>query len=448
MVPRNGLVVLALLSVALAGCTGTPGGQGTTEGLPPAESTATPTASEPVSSTPTPVSTTPTASDSVPGTTTAESTTPTPTPTETPPDSNPDEARVEVEGKSLPVDADTVLRRVETLTGTSIEAPTVEVRTGRLPIPNPVEGETVPEVFGLDGWDPGNGTSGRAIPSVGMVEIYPQNGTEAEIEHVLAHEFVHIVQFQSDIDAESLALQANSTDGQQAYAAMVEGSAVYVSDRYIDRYLNTSRTQFDIMADAYRQAPPGERFFRSRYLFGARYLRATLDSPRNLSGAFRKAPLETETLIHNRSDGPQPPLDVSFDGQDDRGDFIDQSAWNDTKGELVVRNVLRSELPRSRAAPGAAGWGTDRFFTVSDTGESGFGTVWALRWENASEADEFAMAFRAYADRHSPTSEYEYRLARIDSATTVVFAGTPSFVTTATASGTNSAVTVSLPESG
>lgn len=358
------------------------------------------------------------------------------TPTDTP--------RVAVRGESLPVDADTVFARVETLTGASVAPPEVVVKPGRSGMPNLVAGQAVPTVFGLDGWEQGAGVHGKTAGDGSRVHLFLGNGTAPAVEHVLAHEFVHVVQLRTELPARAIRRGAATTDERLAATALVEGHAVYVADRYVERYLPGSRSQLAMLSAEYRRGPPGYRYFRSRYVFGGRYVHAMLDGQREVADLFADPPTETETIIHNGTDGPQPPLAVSVALSEPWTQPAGEGPWNDTQGELVVRNVLRSALSEPAAASGAAGWGTDRLYTVSHTDGSTAGIVWALRWENTSEASEFAATFERYADRQEPTAAYSYRLVTLGGETTVVLGGTGSLLENTRVAGSEANVTVAL----
>lgn len=73
-----------------------------------------------------------------------------------------------------------------------------------------------------------------------------------------------------------------------------------------------------------------------------------------------------------------------------------------------------------------------------DSNGSQAGYAWTLRWDDASEADEFQSAFGEYADR----SDERFRTERVGDETVVVFAGADDFVGNATATGNSSSVTV------
>jgi len=369
----------------------------------------------------------------------SDTTTPEPTETE---NTATEQNSVTIEG-SLPVDADTVFRRVETLMGESVEEPRVVVERGPFSVPNRVADRTVPQVFGLTGWEAKNTTHGITRAGGRLVQLFPGNASEMSIEPVLAHEYAHVIQFQSALPLIELQRDAETTDERIVAGALIEGGAVYVADEYIATHMPEEPSQLSVLAEQYRRATPGYRFFRSRYYFGAQYLHDRLDSPRNLSDAYYNPPESTEALIHNGSVDPEPALTVNLNTSDSWNRALFQNRnWNDTMGELLVRNVLRSELNRSRAAAGAEGWGTDRLFAVSNGSRKAI--AWALRWDSPDDAAEFADAFDAYRERQGPATPYAYRLERLGSETTVVLAGPPDVLGATTVSGSNATATVTI----
>ncbi|MFB6150949.1 MAG: hypothetical protein ABEJ40_04000 [Haloarculaceae archaeon] len=169
-----------------------------------------------------------------------------------------------------------------------------------------------------------------------------------------------------------------------------------------------------------------------------------VEDPGTLSRLYSSGtptPRTTEQLIHGLAPAEEPELNLSVSVAGGRN-WTTPPRARDTKGETVVRTMLRVELNRSLAAPAAAGWGSDRLvrLTHADDG-SRDGFAWALRWDTPADADEFAAAFdRWTAER--PADAPAYRLTRLTDETVVVFAGDPGFVGNASATGTTGNVTV------
>ncbi|WP_436932740.1 hypothetical protein [Halosimplex halobium] len=458
-----GVVTLLLL----AGCGSLLGGQGT--GAPTEtdvstdEPTDTPTATASATPTATSSPTAPTATDSPtatptegPTTTATPSPTPTPAPTATPtatptptPDDG-DEPNVEVRGGDLSVDADAVYADVQALLGTDVEPPTVYVRE-EMPALERYNRQLAENQF-YDTFGYGDrfiNTSvyhGSATPQ--RIVVMPKDANATQQKTLLAHEYVHWLQFHSDaVDTGNFGGFVDDTDSQQVAAGLVEGAAVYVTDQYVERYLNTSWNQTQELRNQYEHGAEGRRLFRARYLYGARYIHSQVDSPRNVSWLYDPStptPVTGEQLIHGDTPSEEPERNLTL-SVNRTGEWRFPYDHYDTKGEIVVRTMLRADLNRSTAATAAAGWGTDSIARLHDADNSSrTAFAWALRWDDPGEADEFAAAFESWRAAQPTGDGTVYRLARVGDGTTVVFAGPESFVGNATASGTAGNVTVSV----
>ena len=432
--------VVALL--LLAGCGSLLGGQGTGTPAETDVSTEEPTDTQAPTPTEEPTDTpaaTPTATP-----TTTDAPTPTATPLE------PTEPNVVLKGGNLSVDEDAVYADVQELLGTDVEPPTVYVREempsfdryNRQLAANPFY-----DTFGYgDRFVNTSVYHGQATPR--RIVVTPKDANATQQKTLLAHEYVHWMQFHSDaIDTGEFGGFVDDADSQQVAAGLVEGASVYVTDRYVDRYLNTSWDQTQELRNQYEGGPAGRRLFRARYLFGAQYIHSQVESPRNVSWLYDRStptPVTGEQLIHGYtpSEEPERNLTLAVNGSEQWRYPYDH--YN-TQGEIVVRTMLRADLNRSTAATAAAGWGTDkvaRLRHADNASRTAF--AWALRWDDPAEAEEFAAAFDTWRAAQPTDDGTAYRLARVGDGTTVVFAGAESFVGNATASGTAGNVTVSV----
>ncbi|WP_415381848.1 hypothetical protein [Halosimplex sp. TS25] len=421
--------------------TATPDG---TEADPTATPTDSPTATD--SPTPTPTETaTPTETPTSTATSTATQT-PTATPTATPNGS--DDPDVDLRGGPLSVDEDAVYADVQELLGTDVEPPTVYVRD-EMPRLERYNDQLAADPF-YDAFGYGDefvNTSvyhGQASPD--RIIVMPKNASERQVKTLLAHEYVHWMQFHSDVaDTSGFGGFVDDTDSQQVAAGLVEGASVYVTDAYVDRYLNTSWNQTQELREQYEEGPAGRRLFRARYLYGSQYIHSQVESPRNVSWLYDEStptPVTTEQLIHGYTPSEEPERNLTI-AVNASGNWTDISRHYDTQGEVVVRTMLRAELNRSVASTAAAGWGSDHVARLRHAdNRSRHGFAWALRWDDAGEAGEFASAFENWRAERPASDETAYRLARVDSQTVAVFAGDEAFVANATASGTNGNVTV------
>ncbi|WP_459194019.1 hypothetical protein [Halosimplex sp. J119] len=412
--------------------------------------TATPTETASPTASPTP---TETPTDTATATDTATSTpteTPTATATQTPTASpNDSEAPdVALRGGNLSVDEDAVYANVQELLGTDVEPPTVYVREempGLERYNDQLAAQPFYQTFGY-GSEFVNTSVYHGKTSRNGVVVMPKNASERQLETMLAHEYVHWMQFHSDVaDTTGFDEFVDDTDSNQVAAGLVEGASVYVTDEYVDQYMNTSWNQTQELREQYKEGPAGRRLFRARYLYGSQYIHSQVDSPRNVSWLYDEStptPVTSEQLIHGYTPSEEPERNLTL-AVNTSETWTDISNHYDTQGEVVVRTMLRAELNRSMASTAAQGWGSDHIARLQHAdNQSKRGFAWALRWDNSSEADEFAAAFEDWQAEQPTSGETAYRLVRVDSQTVAVFAGDEAFVGNATASGSNTAVQV------
>jgi len=110
-----------------------------------------------------------------------------------------------------------------------------------------------------------------------------------------------------------------------------------------------------------------------------------------------------------------------------------------------------------RAAAGAEGWGADRVMTFQNQSYGDaykYGYAWTIRFDNASEQDEFRTIFQDWLESRGPVTDgvYEmdedhtYRMIEISDETVVVLAGHQRFTTQTVATGNTSHVTVTMTD--
>lgn len=415
---RFAALAVAFLLV-LAGCGSGPTSQSPTSGT---RSTATPTTTQ----TPTP---------SAPPAVTATTT----------PDAS-QQYSIPVRNGTLPVDVNRTFARVQSLLGTDARPRPVELRNlsewrGTLPRlgASPLNRALGFENVSVDWSQP----TGVTRPS-GYVYVHTGDGSPAEVERVLAHEFVHTVQFRAGmlpwldrLDQSRLTLDLLKTR-----LALVEGGAVYTADAYTDQYLAVQNSSAQIR-DIYRTRTDSHRIVISHYLYGYRYVARQVDSPANLSRVYENHPTTTEQILHDATPDTEPEASLSVSRNVSHPDW--EYIGNNTVGELILRTALRTELDRSRAVSAAAGWGTDELVVVQHVrNDSRFGWAWVHRWDTAADASEATDAFSAYADARDSDSQYTYRVSRIDETTTAFVFGDDSLVTNTTVGEGGDAVTVSV----
>lgn len=347
---------------------------------------------------------------------------------------------VEVRG-DLPVDAGRAFGRVLALTGTDVAPRPVVARNrsewrrlrGREPTP-------LDRALGFESRRVDTGSPVGYTPREGPVSIAPGNGSSEQVERVLVHEFVHVVQFESGMLPRAGSARTATTDRRKTWLALREGGAVYVTDVYAHRYLDV-RNDSAVVA-ARRERSPTARSALAPYYVGHRYVAARIDDPAALPTVYADPPRTTEQLVHGYSRAEEPPRALTVTARTGASGWV--RTGTDTAGELTTRNALTTALSPSRAATAAAGWGTDRLLAFEGT-DSNRGWVWVHRWDSPGEADEARAAFAVWADRRS-SSPSAYRVARVGPATTAVAFGDRSLVANVTVTGGNGNVTVGTRE--
>ncbi len=357
------------------------------------------------------------------------------------------ESRVPVYG-NLSVNATQVWERVESLLGGKYDAPEVTVlnRTG---------GTSQTGQFAVRlGLDEGaatfqdGGVDGSYSHRTGRVQISPRNGSPAQVARLLAHEYVHAVQFRADNGNQTRFIdRLSAREGIWVQRAIIEGSAVYVEDVYTKRFLGFSA--LDQRCAEYVEGTPYERYQAQPYCFGGRYFAAQVDSPSDLFSPTTALPNTTEQVLHPGT--AEPPANLTV---------IDETStdWSTPasfrrQGELYVRTVLGVELSEEQAIEAAAGWGNDKLVHVTNTTGDTKGFVWVLRWDTESDAGEFESAFEQYLDARGTRTpddwhvgDDRFRVSMVDNRTVAVITGNETFVNAVTVTVQNRNVTVLTDE--
>jgi hypothetical protein len=365
-----------------------------------------------------------------------------------------DGARITARGGTLPLDPTLVYDRTRRLLGT--EAP----RPGTVQLLDTTANTTRPPEFqrllGLER----NVSEVEAVAFVvGPRTVYiNRNLTDrpARLEHVLAHEFTHTVQFRRGVVGRVTAATDAGPDGRFASTAVIEGAATYTEDRYWLAYLaNGTDAGTRPGADVERRHRAGEgavRYALAPYRFGYRYANATVAGPADLDTVYADPPLTGEQVLHPGTREAPVALQVTLRGER-------TGTWRETfsprrgrVGEALLRTALATELDAERAARAAAGWGNDTRIAFNDpAGTRGY--AWVLRFDDDADASEFDAAVRTYLDRRTdgtgaPASggrgsnadagtrwegtlddrTVAYRLVRVDTRTAVLLVGAPAFV--------------------
>lgn len=373
-----------------------------------------------------------------------------------------DDVDIVVQGGGLAVDANRTFVRVQAVLGTAVREPRVVFVRSDAELAAGLGDRAYPEFYRLLGITrpvrgPGEiETTGytRGPDAVYLNERIAANRTAAEV--VLAHEYVHAVQYRSGAVetvrrelgiSQWSAVTGVPLDTWITYLSVLEGGAVYATDAYWRAHVRTGERPGATLVRRYRAATGGAQLVLAPYYFGRRYVESRVDSPTALGRVYRRPPRTSEQVLHGLRPGEEPPAPLSV--------TVADGAWREngsrtTAGELFVRVTLGTELDREVAARGADGWGNDTRIRFARDGAYGY--AWVLRWDDAAEAAEFADAFRTYLDRRATRTDdgwYDggtaFELVRAGDRTVVAFLGPRAFVRAATASGDRD-VTVRLRE--
>lgn len=341
----------------------------------------------------------------------------------------------------VPVSKNATFERVEGLLGVDGERPPVEVtnlsgRLGAAPTKFQI-------LMGVTETVPGADDAGRFLPERDRVLLNRKIESTRRFETALVHEYVHALQLETGLHPPAPAAEsAMTTDDTLTRLALVEGGAVWVTDRYVEGYLPNASLRSSRLVQTYREAPALTRYVLGPHRFGHRYVDGRVDAAADLARVYEDSPATTEQLIHGYGPTEEPPANLSL-GVETEPTVRDRR--RDTQGELATRVILRSELPAERARAAAEGWGADRLreLSLARPGDD-FGAVWALRWDGPADAAEFVAAFEDYAERRREDTTSGYRIVRVSGETVVVVAGPPAFVDRVRASGTAGDVRVTV----
>jgi len=338
-------------------------------------------------------------------------------------------------GDNRTVNATLVFERVERLHGVDAERPTIVVGDGDertvAAFDNPFF-----RAFDLTGTV---GAGGRATAGR---EVFLDEDTVA-LETVLVHEFAHIVHQQQRWYPTGM-ISVSYDEGVAAYS-VGEGGAEYTVEAYADRFDDEEIAGLQRNRQIYEHTDNALRLFTARYVTGATYVRSRVSSPSELEPVLSSPPETTEAVLHPERNVSLGNLTVSTaDGNWSvvPGHYPSDA---DRRGELLVRELLRLELDRAVADSAADGWDNDRSLTLVAPDGNETAVAWTLRWENRTEADEFAAAFDRFAERRAANSSLRFSSERVAPETVTVFAGNETFVDGATATGSNESVWIAAP---
>ena len=201
---------------------------------------------------------------------------------------------------------------------------------------------------------------------------------------LLVHEFAHTLQEQHDvIDRGRL---TETTDADLADAMLSEGDATLTAYRYWQRYDAAGGNPLVLRNTTTSRGHWTLGFYDKTRYYGAKYLQTVPEDRWNAH--VRHPPDTTAEVMHPNATWDLPGPAVTAPAPDDW-----QADRRNRVGELTIRYALRTnDIPYQRAAAASTGWWNDSMRTYDRP--NGVAASWSTRWANASDAREFASAWR------------------------------------------------------
>ncbi|MFB6093786.1 MAG: hypothetical protein ABEJ77_02445 [Halanaeroarchaeum sp.] len=266
-----------------------------------------------------------------------------------------------------------------------------------------------------------------------------------QLRSTLVHEYVHVVQKRRGAPQTLRASvpAANTTDGRAVRLAVMEGVATAVETEHWRTHGGTGSSPVEAMGRSFRATEGARQWLYAPYYLGARYVESRPVALAAVEEYYADPPHTTEELLAGLPSGaePLPPLAVTVA----TGDW--QRNGTDRMGQLFVRVALATQLDAERASAAADGWGTDVRVAVTSDNRTAY--VWALRFDDRTNATAFENATRAYlADRATKRGGVwiddgaAFSLSRVGRETVILILGNRSFVTAADVSGSSASVRV------
>jgi hypothetical protein len=272
--------------------------------------------------------------------------------------------------------------------------------------------------------------------------VYTDAASPGRIERTLAHEFVHVLQpekLDSKLRESTTRRYRRTTDTKFAHRSVTEGTAVYFADEYANNYLGDAASHAAELQRKWSNMSIGLRSYWAPYYYGQEYVRERFESESNVEDIYADPPQTAEQVLYGYSPDEEPRRPLEIDAE------ATASEWNlitkDTKGELFIRHVMETELPRKSARRAASGWGNDRLFTYYRGAKASH--VWILRWDDIENASEFEAGFEKYLERRGERTGRFWRdegtafgISKPSPETVAVVAGEPEFLNNVTVTAT------------
>ena len=214
----------------------------------------------------------------------------------------------------------------------------------------------------------------------------------------IAHEYIHALQDQHfDLGATFDSIE--TTDAATAFRFVVEGDA-RLSERLFNDLVASYGPQLESSVDRLPGASAVpfllRQIFNAPYIIGLNAVARIVDAegPNAIDFWLVDPPRSTEQLLHPER-ANEPPITVSDPSLLDLLGPEWSLLGTDTIGEFVIRTLLAPSVGGFQASNAAEGWGGDRLVVYQDDQGAEL-LAWNIRWDDTSEATEFASAALAW----------------------------------------------------
>jgi hypothetical protein len=216
----------------------------------------------------------------------------------------------------------------------------------------------------------------------------------------LAHELVHAL-LDQNFQLETLREKADqSTDSALAFAALIEGDARLIAEKFPS--LQTEAEKEDPLISAARCTLPVELESQFAFPSGFGFIYASrLTADHGVSALnqdYTNPPLCTSAILHSKERFRNCPkwrvLSISSDERAWIDDYIGEAThkrYTESLGEYTLGLTLTPQLGREKAMLAAKGWAGDKIALWQ--GKSRNATSWVSVWQNSNEALQYAQYF-------------------------------------------------------
>lgn len=260
-------------------------------------------------------------------------------------------------------------------------------------------------------------------PDKKYLALISENTTMSAMDRMnLSHEMTHALQDQYyHLDQPPYEVHDSTNyDADFAASCLVEGDATLTMYKYQDSYFTSqdytdmTKDAGDIKSDKFDAAP---KYIQDSLLFPYQQGMVFVNSLYKgktytaIDDAYSKPPVSSEQVMHpEKYRAGERPIQVDcLDIASSLGEGWELSDTN-VMGEFDIQELLMTELRSADADKGAAGWGgcQYRMFTNPDTGKSL--VAMDIKWDNETEAKEFAGIYEEYVDKRFGQDKGSYAL--------------------------------------